>query len=165
MSVFEEGRKELMGVIDEIPEDLVHSRVSVNSWSVLEILEHLVLIEKVITKQCEHLICQGVDTETPDHPVYRSGKRYPVVEAPEYVRPIGRYRSMDEAKIALQQSRNKLIQVLEDIEDPTLLERRAFSHPVFGPMKLTQWIDFIGYHERRHIDQIKEIIKRNRPSA
>ncbi|WP_221566715.1 DinB family protein [Alkalihalobacillus sp. TS-13] len=165
MSVFEEGRKELMATIDEIPEEQGQARISIDSWSVLEVLEHLVLIEHVITKQSEYLICHGEDTETPDHPVYRSAKRYPVVDAPEYVRPIGRYKSKDEAKVALQQSRNKLIQVLDEVEDPSLLEKRAFSHPIFGPMKLSQWIEFIGYHEKRHIDQIKEILKMHRPSA
>ncbi|PXW87084.1 hypothetical protein DFR56_106154 [Pseudogracilibacillus auburnensis] len=30
-------------------------------------------------------------------------------------------------------------------------------HPGFNMLNLSQWISFIGWHERRHIEQIKEV--------
>ena len=37
------------------------------------------------------------------------------------------------------------------------LEAKGFNHPIFGLMSLKQWIPFVGYHEKRHILQIKEV--------
>jgi hypothetical protein len=159
MSILESGRQELLDFVNEIPEELSNTQVSPDTWTILEVLEHLVLIEKVIAKQFENLLREGSDRETPEHPVYRSAKRFPAVEAPDYVRPIGKYKSLAEAKAGLEQSRQYLFKVIEQVEDPTILEKRSFKHPYFGHLQLKQWLDFIGYHERRHLDQIKEILE------
>ncbi|MCF6138586.1 DinB family protein [Pseudalkalibacillus berkeleyi] len=159
MSVLELGRQELLTKINEIPEAYWHARISDDSWTVLEVLEHLVLIEKVIKNQFENLLRDGVDRETHEHPVHRSAKRYPAVEAPDYVQPTGAFQTLIDAKGALDQSRQNLLQVLEQVEDREILKKRAFKHPYFGHMQLIQWLDFIGYHERRHLEQIKEILE------
>ncbi|KHL95509.1 hypothetical protein QW71_12445 [Paenibacillus sp. IHB B 3415] len=33
-----------------------------------------------------------------------------------------------------------------------------YPHPVFGPMDVAQWVDFIGIHEERHLAQLKEAL-------
>ncbi|WP_257349517.1 DinB family protein [Pseudalkalibacillus decolorationis] len=50
--------------------------------------------------------------------------------------------------------------VIKNIDDPDLLQKRSFAHPIFKEMQLAQWIEFIGYHERRHIKQIEEILSK-----
>ncbi len=165
MSVLESGRQELFDVVNEIPEELSHAQVSPDTWTILEVLEHLVLIERVIANQFENQLSEGKDREIEEHPVYRSAKRFPAVEAPEYVRPTGQYKTLAEAKVALEKSRGYLFHVLEKVEDPTILEKRSFKHPIFGYMQLKQWLDFIGYHERRHLEQIKEILEKNRAES
>ncbi|WLD92735.1 DinB family protein [Alkalihalobacillus sp. AL-G] len=158
MTIFEEGRGQLLSAIDQIPEGKAHRRISEDSWSIVEVLEHLILIEKVITKNFVKALNQQEDHETPQHPVHLSARPRPVVEAPDYVVPAGRYETIAEAKGALHQSRIKFKAVLENIEDQSILDKRSFPHPIFGEMQLAQWIDFIGYHEQRHRKQIEEIL-------
>jgi len=32
----------------------------------------------------------------------------------------------------------------------------SIPHPVFGAVALPQWVDFLGYHDLRHMNQLEE---------
>jgi len=34
----------------------------------------------------------------------------------------------------------------------------SFTHPVFGPLNLYEWVLFIGMHENRHLAQIESVM-------
>ncbi|MFP3427108.1 DinB family protein, partial [Pseudoalteromonas sp. SIMBA_162] len=61
-----------------------------------------------------------------------------------------------ELKEKLAMSRQELKSVVENADQHDL-ENKAYPHPAFGRMRLSQWIPFVGYHERRHLLQIKEV--------
>lgn len=75
------------------------------------------------------------------------------VTAPDFATPSNDFATLDELKIKLAATHQGLM----GIEKNADLEVKGFSHPVFGQMSLKQWIPFVGYHERRHILQIKEV--------
>ncbi|WP_442950361.1 DinB family protein [Paenibacillus sp. DMB20] len=58
----------------------------------------------------------------------------------------------------LNNSRQKLCETLDALEDPSILSRRHFIHPVFKEMLLIEWVRSLYLHEQRHIKQINEII-------
>ncbi len=58
----------------------------------------------------------------------------------------------------LNLSRKKLLELLNTIEDPSILSRRYFTHPVFKEMLLIDWVKSLYLHEQRHMKQINEII-------
>ena len=41
--------------------------------------------------------------------------------------------------------------------DGLALSQVTAKHPFLGVLNLYQWIGFIGYHDLRHADQIREI--------
>ena len=56
----------------------------------------------------------------------------------------------------LSKSRKRFMRII-DSTDKILLAQRTYHHPVFGEMNLTQWILFVGLHEKRHLAQIEEL--------
>ncbi|WP_373464670.1 DinB family protein [Bacillus sp. V2I10] len=56
----------------------------------------------------------------------------------------------------LEESRRELINFAETAPVQALNEK-AMKHPHLGELSLKQWVEFIGYHEKRHLLQIAEV--------
>ncbi|MFD1040375.1 hypothetical protein ACFQ3N_18525 [Virgibacillus byunsanensis] len=41
--------------------------------------------------------------------------------------------------------------------DEQELKEKGLKHPAFGRISLSQAISFVGYHELRHTEQLKEV--------
>lgn len=48
----------------------------------------------------------------------------------------------------------KLYVILTEV---TVFEDKSMVHPLFGPMNIKQILEFMALHEKRHIEQIKEL--------
>ena len=77
------------------------------------------------------------------------------ITAGERVVPTGQLTS-DAAWSALEVTRAKLKELL-GAYDGLDISAVVFPHPVLGPINAYQWFVFIGTHEARHADQIREI--------
>lgn len=152
----DEKRNELLTFVDEIPEEEALVKPESGRWSILEVLEHLYLMEQLIVHQITQTLKQGDTQQASEKPIHRSTNRDYKVEAPESVRPKGEFTTLDEAKEGLKKSREATLFLIHN-KDVETLRNRVFPHPSFGDMNLEQWIEFIGWHELRHLDQIKEI--------
>jgi hypothetical protein len=133
-------------------------RPTYESWSIAEILEHLVLIEgRVHTlignmSNAPEAESTGKQIEMDEIILNEVPKRSTKVKAPEPVCPEGRW-SCDEALQCFITSRDRTMQLL----DAPLLRGRVRPHPLFGPWDGYQWLLATGSHTARHIDQIREI--------
>ena len=47
--------------------------------------------------------------------------------------------------------------MIDCIRSEEALQKKAYPHPIFGLIRLDEWVPFIGYHEKRHLEQIEEI--------
>lgn len=155
----DEKRKQVVDFLDGISDEEAKRKPEENAWSILEVAEHLYLMEQLVAHQVSQAIKQGDQQQASEKPIQRTTNREYKVEAPESVRPKGEFHSLKEAKDGLEKTREATLFLVHN-KDSEILQNRTFPHPAFGDMNLEQWIEFIGWHELRHLDQMKEVKSR-----
>jgi hypothetical protein len=158
-------RTTLRSAVEAVPVAFRGTRPAPDRWSVADVLDHLGLVEARTTS----LLSQSVTTARakglraePDtsrivHPdrVARIVNRQTRFATGQTSRPRwgihweAAWQTLEGTRVAF---RDAVIQgdglALGDITHP---------HPALGPLTLYEWIVFIGGHEARHAEQIKEI--------
>ena len=156
-------RADLRTAVDEIPPELRSPRPAPERWSVIELLEHVSLVERRLTYLLNHWVAeareQGLAPGEDTHPtppvnleiVLNRGYQ---VTASEAVRPQGK---LDEAAAwaALEEVRRDLKATVLQFEGLPL-GGVIRPHPALGPLNFYQWVEFVGWHEARHTAQIRE---------
>jgi uncharacterized damage-inducible protein DinB len=125
-------------------------------WSIMQVLEHLYLLERLIVNQMNKVLNSDVETVIEDKPIQRAIDRTNKFEAPSYVAPSDVFMTFSTMKEKLDTSRSALETLIGEAEEEKML-KRSIPNPVFGPLNLKQWVEFIGWHEKRHLAQIEEI--------
>ncbi|WP_085505447.1 DinB family protein [Thalassobacillus devorans] len=156
MYKIEEQRQQVIASMADLTDEEARKKPDEHTWSILETLEHLYLIEGWVTQQLKKSLAEEDVQEAKEKPIERTVDRSHKVEAPESLRPKGKFDSLDEALDSLSKSRDSLLFLLRNYEEEDF-RKRAMPHPAFGKMNLLQWVEFIGYHELRHLEQMKEI--------
>ncbi|MCZ8522436.1 MULTISPECIES: DinB family protein [Paenibacillus] len=152
----EKIREELLQSVGSLSDDKANTRTAEGKWTVAQVLEHLFLMERAIVQGMGKAL-QSADNPTDRKPFHLSLDRTRSIDAPSFVEPSPEPQPADELLHKLEGSRTALRQLLAGIEDPGILTRKSYPHPVFGQMDLDQWVEFIGTHEKRHLMQIEEI--------
>jgi hypothetical protein len=137
---------------------------SPDRWSIAETVEHVTFVEvtsgKLIrTKLAEQAADEAALAETAgkERMIESLNVRDRVMPAPEMVLPKGRWGSKAEMIEAFEDRRNRTI---EFVEASTVdLARHALPHPILGMLNGYQWGYFVALHCRRHIAQIREIMR------
>jgi hypothetical protein len=158
-------RAGLAAAVELVPPALREQSPKADRWSVAQVLEHLVMVEKRIAMGVTKWVSDaragnlGPETETSSVTnslpleliIGRSQRR----NAPEDVRPRG---EMDAASAwqALEKTRASLRSGVS-AGDGLALGEVIQTHPVLGPINIYQWLLFVGSHEGRHAAQVIEI--------
>jgi hypothetical protein len=151
-----ETRDRLLNEIRSFCFDDFNQRPDQNNWSVAQICDHLVLVEKAFTKA----IVYGMKKENKKieraniNPIMDRTKK---IDAPEMVIPTSEPIEVQQVMERLGESRKELLNVLSTVKDSSILAEKYARHPIFGKIPLDQWIELLYLHEQRHIEQIKEI--------
>jgi len=77
------------------------------------------------------------------------------VQAPEILRPTGRWANEADLTKAFEGARSATISYVQTTNDD--LRDHFFDHPVFGPLDGYQWILLLATHSARHTAQIEEV--------
>jgi DinB family protein len=152
------GREALLAAVAGLTEDLAGRAPGPGRWSVRECVEHLFLVE-------DYLFAQVTSSKPSDAPVgsrarensilKRAADRSRPLEAPEMVRPTGRFTTLTEALQAFTASRDQTIRYVHALqEDP---RSRTAHHPLLGPVNCYETLLIIALHPHRHAQQIGEI--------
>ena len=160
------ARTELLATVDAVPHPLREARPSEQAWSVAEILEHLMIVERGVAKLValklgEMQTLADPPREAPDDvPVditklQRLSDRSIRLPAPDRVVPRGQL-SAEEALSALLITRGVLLAQLH-AADGYALSQASHPHPFFGSLDLYEWVFMTGGHELRHAAQIREV--------
>jgi hypothetical protein len=158
------NRVVLRAAVDAVPAEHRETRPAPDRWSIAEVLEHLGRVEEQITRLLslrlsEHAATLKPATDTTsilsrlDHRLIIDRRRR--VTAGERVIPRGEMGSA-QALASLEVSRTKLRELVLAY-DGIAIDPVTHPHPVFGPIDAYQWLIFVGSHEARHADQIREI--------
>lgn len=159
-------RQALRDSVAPVPPEKLDVAPGDNRWTVLGVLEHLSIVEPRLTgllgKKIDEARAGGLgpDGETtpllPTQKLDRFLNRTATISAHESIHPKGG-RDLAALWSALDQSREALRAMIL-AADGLALEQVMHAHPAFGPMNLYEWYGFIGAHEERHADQIREIV-------
>ncbi|WP_239616898.1 DinB family protein [Cohnella mopanensis] len=153
-----ETRDELLGILNGLSRDQLNKQKDSNSWSIGQICQHLIKTEELyaiaIRRGLKSKEESFIEKKSLEFLLDRSKK----LIAPDIAQPTDEILEYPEIVEKLNQSREKLNEILNSIEDLSVLHRRHFTHPVFKEMLLIEWVKSIYLHEQRHIKQINEII-------
>jgi hypothetical protein len=158
-------RAALSDAVQLVPAEMRNQKPRPDRWSVAQVLEHLMIIEKRIGMGVTKWVSDaragdlGPETETSsvmatlplDLIVDRSQRR----NASEEVQPGGEIDAAS-AWTGLEQARAALRSGVM-AGDGLALGEVIQTHPVLGPINVYQWLLFLGSHEGRHTAQVVEI--------
>ncbi|WP_430487908.1 DinB family protein [Priestia flexa] len=149
-------REELLETVSTLSYKELNQKVSEEKWSIMQVLEHLYLMEEMIVARVYYQLQNGEDKPAQKKPFHLTTDRSRKVPAPPQVTPSEEPQTLEEMKMKLATSRTKLEDITKRVATEEL-QKKSFPHPIFGDMDLAQWIEFVGYHEKRHLLQIEEL--------
>lgn len=151
------SRDDLITALEGVSDAQAKFKPRPDRWSIEEIVEHLAIAEhgmyRLITAHYEMLEAPG-DREREKMIAERGRNRAYKIDAPERVRPRGRYGSLSEALAQFEANRERTIQYVENCEDD--LRMRATEHPL-GRITCQECLAVLIVHPLRHAEQIREI--------
>jgi hypothetical protein len=158
-------RSALRDAVKLVPPTLRDQSPGTDRWSVGQVLQHLVMIEKRIglgvTKWVVDARDRGLGPETETSSVMNSLPLQLIADRSQPKSAPAEFRPKDDldaasAWTALEQTRAALrAGVLAG--DGLALGEVIQPHLVLGPINLYQWLLFVGSHEARHTAQVREI--------
>ncbi|MGE7686200.1 DinB family protein [Peribacillus simplex] len=152
-----ESRNQLIEEITELDEKMLHHRPAPEVWSIAQICHHLYLTEQVFTEAIANGIRERDFNNIIQKNIYLVTNRTKKFLSPDIVSPSSIPFQLSGLMDFLAESRDRLLQVLYDMDSDILLNRKKAKHPLFGDLSLDQWIELLSLHEQRHIKQIQEI--------
>ncbi|MBS4174691.1 DinB family protein [Bacillus sp. FJAT-49736] len=149
------AREEVLNSVRGLTDEQLNKRVEEGTWSIMQILQHLYLIERSITKGISNTLTSESEP-APAKPIERILNRSTKVNSPPFGVPSNEFVTLEEMEKKLAESRKALNQLTSSAKEADL-ESKSMPNPVFGRLSLKQYISFVGYHEQRHLQQIEEI--------
>jgi hypothetical protein len=157
-------RQALRDAVDAVPETHRQQRPAPDRWSVADVLEHLVLVETrfktVFADRLNEARAAELAAERETSPITGTFDQSGILDrssrhqAPDVVVPQGsEWRA---AWSRLEDVRRSFLDVYLS-GDGLALGDVVHVHPRLGAMNLYQWGLWIGGHEARHTEQIREI--------
>ncbi len=152
---------EILEVLDQCSSELLSKKVG-EAWSILEILEHIFLTERLVyvmllrpsSKQAEKEEVIGQEKLQKLIVNLRARK----LKAPDSLEPKGKIKSKEEFIKLFSEQRASL---MLDVEGAKIqISLASYVHPFLGEMTIRDWLHFIPLHSKRHLEQIKDIMKK-----
>jgi len=165
LPLLDDSRAVLKTAIDQVPEGLRRTRPSSERWSVAEVLEHLVKVNRLFAERIATAVAEakaaGLGPERqPRDPlaanVMRALKdRTDRRPARDIVFPTGDVET-SVAWAELDRAREE-VRAAVLAADGLALGGVTAEHRFFGVLTVYQWVELVAAHECRHADQIREI--------
>lgn len=159
LNQFEQNHQAMLAMLKTIQIHRFTDRPTEESWSIAEIVEHVILVETGIINNLKKLGAKAavVTFEHPpsNHKVREeSASRTVRATAPTVFEPKGTFTSSSETIAAFTNHR----QSIEQFVQQTSLNLKAinFPHPRLGMYNGENWLTFIVGHCERHIQQIAQ---------
>lgn len=149
-------REELWEVIKGLTDEQINKVVEEGKWTIAQVLEHLYLTEKIVVRSFSE--AQQITEENPVklRKVHLTTDRSQKVNASKFLVPSIEQQTLGELKEKLKKSRESLEKFMKEASEEDL-NGKFMPHPFFEKLSLNQWVEFLAYHEKRHIAQIEEL--------
>jgi hypothetical protein len=165
LPLLDNSRAVLKSAVDDVPENLRRTRPAHDRWSVAEVLEHLVKVnrffaERIATSVAEARTAGLGPEQQPRAPLSsdianKMKDRTERRQARDIVMPSGTveydavWAELDRARVEV---RNAVLAA-----DGLALGSVTTEHRFFGVLNAYQWVELTAAHECRHAEQIREI--------
>jgi hypothetical protein len=154
----------LRAAFHSVPSEKRSQSPEPGAWSPAGVVEHLSIVEtgigRLITQRVAAGREAGVGAETEHSSVMETytvgaviGDRTRRIESGERSHPT--QMAPDEAWSAFETAHAGLRSAVV-AADGLALGNIMHPHPIFGPLNLYHWVAFVGGHEARHAEQIRE---------
>ena len=161
--MLEADSKRFLADIENVTEEQWRFKPSSDRWSVGDVSEHITLSEGLLFSIVQRTL-QGPSNEEKAKSL--EGKEHQLVkdvtnrsaskaQAPEVLRPTGRFTTKKELIEAFTAARKKTIDYVRATNDP--LKNHVANHPTWGEMTTYQWLVFIAVHADRHAAQLEDV--------
>jgi DinB family protein len=153
--------QELIDTVTPIDSKVFAARPSEDEWSVAEIVQHLSLVEELVIKSLEGSIArppQRLSFFRRFIPTSIVSIRLLRVKAPKAVNPTVVPEKNDGID-NLNRVRDAL-KSLCSAHNERRFRQLVFNHPFLGKINGVATVSFVGYHEQRHLKQIREVLKK-----
>jgi len=161
----EKYHQELLDEIDTLTEEQLIFKPDANSWSIIEVLEHMYLTEKGTflyikkqTKRADELKKAGLKSKFNSFVLNRA-----LASTHKYKVPVK--QALPTAELNLEELKEKWDSLRElgkkalDMIDVNLANKLIFKHPVAGMLNIIQTLRFLEAHFNHHLKQIARIKK------
>ncbi|WP_274365727.1 DinB family protein [Paenibacillus thermotolerans] len=149
-------RNTLLREIGELTDEEFTFAPGNNQWSIGQVSHHLYLSEISFTTAIRKALESG-DRNIQEKQLEVVLNRSVKVEAPKYTRPSDEPLTIYSITSMLGHSRERLVIQLQCAEDEESFMRKGAVHPLFGLLSIKQWVQVAGFHELRHIEQIRAV--------
>ncbi|UTE75616.1 DinB family protein [Rossellomorea sp. KS-H15a] len=156
IKIIEDIRSELLNSVNDLSDEECNKEVEEGRWTIMQVLDHLYLMERSLTKTIQLTLAKGEEQQVDSKPIHYAVNRSTKVDAPPFVVPSEEKQTLQQMKEKLEASRKDLLQFIGTTTKEDL-QKKAYPHPIFGQIRLDEWVPFIGYHEKRHLEQIEEL--------
>jgi|GEM_PF-622091 len=163
LDAFSTSRQSFVNQLSQLTPEQLSTRPNPGAWSILEIVEHLVLAEKIVFK-----ISPRAEPLTPakkrlsNRLLYRvvifvlKSRRSKVDVPDKNMNPAGQ-TSLTDLLDSWDQNQIWLREFIQNLS-PHDLKKAVFAHPVSGPITPSQAIYMLQIHFDKHMHQIQGIL-------
>jgi hypothetical protein len=163
MSHLHATRKMMLDTVTRLSDTQWKFKPAPDAWSVGEIAEHLAVTEDLIYGLIQKALAEPpapekkTETKEKDEQVLKMiADRSRKFQAPEMIRPSGKYSGRTAVVDAFRDSRDRTIEFVKTTQAD--LRSHFAPHPVMGSLDGYQWALLISAHTDRHVQQMKEVI-------
>jgi hypothetical protein len=157
------ARETLRREVQGLSEDQLAFHTSPGQWSIGEILDHLHLAERSITRVLSKILQQAAGRGLIGEPGSMESLPYQIdvemynrpADAPESVRPSPE-RPLAQLLESLEASRERLLEVASRA-DGRVVGNVTIRHFQLGELHFYQWLALEAAHETKHLAQIRRI--------
>lgn len=171
LNIIRETTKQFLTTIEALQQlsvaDLT-KKSSEQAWSIFDILEHLLIVEKYRVGSLAASVkqSQGQVTSRPSHVNFNSNEelwekashRKHKTQAPDYARPQGNLKSLAQFVAEFSEVRNKMEYILTNYTQHQL-HNTYLEHGRMGYMHAEEWLVYLCGHAEKHHQQIKELLQ------
>jgi hypothetical protein len=155
----QKGPADLQRALNGVSREQAQRIPALGRWSILQCVEHIALTEDFLFSSiasAKSAASPFINADRESRIVARGADRSRPVEAPESVRPCGRFSSADQALRHFLDGREESLRYAAAHLHQDL-RCRITSHPLFGAVNVYEVLLLMAVHVQRHVNQIHEI--------
>ncbi len=159
-------RQDILKITEGIDNEILKKNPSDNEWSVIEICNHLMVIEQLSIGYIRNKIEKADQAKPVNFKskirgfIMRIALSLPLkFKAPKAVSQIPAPKSFSDLSMIWDMTRKELWKVIEKVPEGSY-NKAFFKHPFSGYMTIEDMLDFFIVHNKHHIKQIKRTLNR-----